>query len=322
MSVIVPAYNLGQCVIPCLKSILGQTYSNIEIIVVDDGSTDDTFTICRDVTASDRRVRLIHAEHKGLSSARNIGLDNAMGDYIMFVDGDDLLDARAIDYLVWLARRYSVPLVTCCYEKIRCREEYCGSVSGETQVVPGDELLRRMFLFDGVFGSAWAKLYAASLRPFLEFPEGQLFEDICAETNVFKNVDRACISSVRLYGYVMRPGSITNCKSYGDAHIEGMEQSIRAVREVVSDDCDLVKLASNYATCCQLRVASKIDPRECFNKAMAENFIEQTRRGCWVACKSSEIKATWRMRCALFAASPMLYKIVYRLYCRLVGRVC
>ena len=108
VSVIVPVYNIEPYLRKCLDSVLGQTYRNLEILVIDDGSTDASGTICDEYKSSDSRIRVLHQINKGLSEARNSGIDIATGDYILFVDGDDWIESNTVECL----------LQTC--EKKRC----------------------------------------------------------------------------------------------------------------------------------------------------------------------------------------------------------
>ena len=118
VSVIVPMYNLGSYACSCIRSLLVQTYANLEIIIVDDGSTDDTVELIESVVEADSRVKILHKINGGLSSARNFGVKHCTGEYIMFVDGDDVLDIRTIELLVEIALENDVSLVTCKYKKI------------------------------------------------------------------------------------------------------------------------------------------------------------------------------------------------------------
>lgn len=322
VSLVVPVYNLGRFVIPCLESLVGQSYDNLEIIVVDDGCTDDTPVICRNVLKDDPRAVVLRKTNGGLSSARNYGLARATGEFAMFVDGDDLLDSRAVGHLVSLARETGAKLVTCGYRKTGSAADFADdSEVGEYQVVSGEELLKMMLLLKGESGSACAKLYARELYPLLHFPEGQLFEDFGVEARLFAKIDKACVSGAELYGYVAREGSITTARRYGDAHLKGMEASMDSVREVASQIPSLHDALSCFEAFCSLRVASRLDLEKCADKARAAAYVKHARRRCRFASRSPLASKTWRIRCALFSTSPTLHNIIYRLYGRATGEV-
>lgn len=321
VSIVVPMYNVGDCAIACLRSLMGQTYRNVEIIVVDDGATDDTAAICARTIDGDGRARLVHKENGGLSSARNFGLANVTGDFVTFVDGDDVLDEWAVGHLVALAQETEALLVTCECKKIDSTEDFGGQEVGYGKVVSGDELLRMMLLLDGESGSACGKLYAKELFPLLAFPEGQLFEDFGVEATVFSSIDKVCISSAELYGYLTREGSITTDKKYGDKHLDGMKASLSVVRDVVVDKQELEDAFTCFEAFCSLRVASRLDPSKCANKERAKDCISEARKRCRAVASSPLASRTWRIRCRLFAISPALHNFAYCLYGKLTGKV-
>lgn len=321
VSIVVPMYNVGECAAACLRSLMGQTYKNIEILVVDDGATDDTADICVRTIADDDRVKLVHKENGGLSSARNFGLACATGDFVTFVDGDDVLDERAVGHMVALAQKSGVSLVTCEYKKIDSTEDFGCQEIGEGKIVSGDELLGMLLLLNGESGSACAKLYARELFPLLAFPEGQLFEDFGVEATVFSSVDKACISGTELYGYLAREGSITTNKKYEDKHLIGMESSLSVVRALVSNKPELNEAFMCFEAFCSLRVASRLDLSKCDDKMRARAYISDARKRCRVVSRSPLVSKVWRMRCRLFAFSPVLHNAVYCLYGKLTGKV-
>lgn len=321
VSIVVPMYNVGECAAACLRSLMGQTYKNIEIVVVDDGATDDTADICARTIADDDRVKFVHKENGGLSSARNFGLARATGDFVTFVDGDDVLDKWAVGHMVALAQKTGVPLVTCDYEKINTTEGFECQEFGESRVVSGDELLEMMLRLNGEPGSAWGKLYSRELVPLLAFPIGQLFEDFGVEATIFAHIDKACVSGSKLYGYLARDGSITTVKRYGDKHLDGMESSLSVVRGVVNSKPALKDAFSCFEAFCSLRVASRLDLSKCVDKERAKAYIAEARKCCRIASSNPLSSKTWQMRCKLFAFSPLLHNLAYRLYGKLTGKV-
>src|SRR5699024_4494271 len=118
ISVIVPVYNVEKYVRRCIDSICGQTYSNLEIILIDDGSTDSSGKICDEMAAKDGRISVIHQENKGLSQARNAGLDQAKGEYIAFVDSDDYLSLNMYECLLKSLKENNADVVRCAIKNV------------------------------------------------------------------------------------------------------------------------------------------------------------------------------------------------------------
>ena len=211
ISVIVPVYNVEEYLARCVDSVLAQTYENLEVILVDDGATDTSGAICDAYATKDSRVKVIHKENGGLSSARNTGLEAATGECIAFVDSDDWIEPDAYAHLLDLMEKYQVELV--------CGGRY--DVSGKTgqrtvglcprreEVISGEELAGRIFLWDGCDSSACDKLYHRSLLENFRYPEGKVCEDVPVTYKIVLQADRVAMSDKPFYNYYHRPGSIS-----------------------------------------------------------------------------------------------------------------
>lgn len=211
ISVIVPVYNVEEYLARCVDSVLAQTYENLEVILVDDGATDTSGAICDAYATKDSRVKVIHKENGGLSSARNTGLEAATGDCIAFADSDDWIEPDAYAHLLGLMEKHQVKLV--------CGGRY--DVSGKTgqrtvglcprreEVISGEELAGRIFLWDGCDSSACDKLYHRSLLENFRYPEGKVCEDVPVTYKIVLQADRVAMSDKPFYNYYHRPGSIS-----------------------------------------------------------------------------------------------------------------
>ena len=211
LSVIVPVYNVEEYLARCVDSILNQTYRNLEVILVDDGSPDSAGVICDRYAEMDSRVRVVHKENGGLSSARNTGLELARGEYITFVDSDDWIEPEGYTHLMELMDRWGVKLV--------CGGNY--DVDGATgartlalcpekeEVLSTEEFVGRMFLWQGFDSSACDKIYHRSLLENFRYPEGRVCEDVPVTYRIALSTDRAALSDQPFYNYFHHPGSIT-----------------------------------------------------------------------------------------------------------------
>ena len=207
ISVIVPVYNVEDYLIRCIKSITEQTYSNTEIILVDDGSTDNSGRICDEYAASDKRIRVIHQSNMGLSGARNTGIDNAIGRYIFFCDSDDYLQQDTLEKMIDRLKIDHADIVCCGIKKVRNGTEEtmtnaeCGRWSGHESVV-------QMMRNNNICSVAWNKLYKRSLFDGICFPVGIQNED---EATIYKPLYKSGIVSYMpdcLYMYYQREDSI------------------------------------------------------------------------------------------------------------------
>ena len=211
LSVIIPVYNVEEYLAKCVDSILNQSYTNLEVILVNDGSKDSSGSICDAFAQKDSRVRVIHKENGGLSSARNAGIEAAKGEYITFVDSDDWIEADAYAHLLELMQRYQVKLV--------CGGNYdvdgetgvktLGICPGKEELVTTEEFVGRMFKWQGCDSSACDKIYHKSLLENFRYPEGRVCEDVAVTYKIVLGTDRAVFSERPFYNYYHRPGSIT-----------------------------------------------------------------------------------------------------------------
>ena len=180
VSVIVPVYNVKNYLGRCVDSILSQTYSNLEVILVDDGASDGSGRICDDYAARDSRVRVIHKENGGLSSARNAGIDVARGVWLEFVDSDDWIEPDAVENMLSLALEENAELVIAGRWDVRAKtgEKRPGLCPKKREVVPAEEVVSRIFRWDNCDSSACDKLFARRLFREARFPMGVVTEDV------------------------------------------------------------------------------------------------------------------------------------------------
>lgn len=214
ISVIVAVYNIEKYIARCMESLCRQTYQDLEIIVVVDGSTDGSEQICREYARKDSRIRVIRQENKGLGGARNTGIEQAQGEYIAFVDGDDWVEPQMYETMVSLAQREQADLVACRYRCIYKDHETDGSTGNITVFSTPYAMLVQYLKEDEAYPiqhAAWNKLYT---RAFLEnerFPEGKWYEDIVFSAKVLCHVKKGVYVDTALYDYVCeREGSIMN----------------------------------------------------------------------------------------------------------------
>lgn len=211
ISVIVPVYKVEEYLARCVDSILGQTYRNLEILLVDDGSPDRCGVMCDEYGSRDSRIRVIHKENGGLSSARNAAIDVARGEYIGFVDSDDWIEPETYEALLDMALTEQVKLVCGGRYDVSSKtgEKIVGLCPPKREVISGEELCGRIFLWDNVDSAAWDKLYHRSLFREIRYPLGRICEDLPTTYRIALDAGRVGMLAKPLYNYYHRPGSIT-----------------------------------------------------------------------------------------------------------------
>ena len=225
ISVIVPVYNTKDYLFDCLSSLKNQTYKNLEILLIDDGSTDDSLKIIQKYQKLDSRARVLKKKNGGLSSARNLGLDHANGEYIFFLDSDDYLENDAIEYLYFLIKKTNSPLSMCSHYERKGNDKLKDFNNGggyKSQKLTVETALDRMLNEQGFTMSAWGKLYKTDLfkkhksLEKIRFPESKLHEDVGTTYKLLLRVNELNKNSRIVFGekpkyiYNIRKTSITN----------------------------------------------------------------------------------------------------------------
>lgn len=215
VSIIVPVYNVEKWLEQCVNSILAQTYKNFELILVDDGSTDNSGFICDSLANSDNRIKVFHKQNGGLSSARNYGLSHAGGGYIVFVDSDDMISPTLLESCLENISRTGSDIVEYQYSSIDEKgnpHPYSGSLNDfqRDMRLSADDALRLLFK-GNIEPYAWAFMAKRSLYEnpvVIRFPEGKIFEDAATTYKLFARANQISLLTEKLYLYRQRSNSI------------------------------------------------------------------------------------------------------------------
>ena len=208
LSIIVPVYKVENYLPKCIDSILAQTFTDFELILVEDGSPDNCPALCDAAAAKDARIRVLHQKNGGLSAARNAGLDAARGVWIGFVDSDDYIAPEMYEALYHAVQSTGADLALCDYAEVDEAGASCPQmhVSLAQQVFTGRDLLKNAT--DSTIQPAWNKLYHRAVFALLRYPEGKLNEDLFLIPEVCLQIQKAVVVPKALYYYVQRGGSI------------------------------------------------------------------------------------------------------------------
>lgn len=206
ISVIIPVYNVENYLGSCLESVVRQTYKNLEIILVDDGSTDSSGELCETYKNKDSRIWVIHQDNKGLAGARNTGIDRARGKYLFFVDSDDFIDSMALEKLMELINKTSADIAvgqyTICYEEKEIRKtEYTGAY----KMYSAEEALSKLNDWRNEettsLITAWGTLYKKDVFEGIRYPIGKWHEDEFVTHKVLARAEKICVLEDSIYFY-------------------------------------------------------------------------------------------------------------------------
>lgn len=297
ISIIVPVYKVELYLERCIRSITSQTYKNLEIILVDDGSPDRCGEICEALVQSDSRIRVYHKENGGLSDARNFGVERASGKYIAFIDSDDYIATNYIEYLLNLLNKHNAD-IACCYNTqtygdtadYRTNDE----ISNEC-LLTGKEACRKLFgdLYS-VLVTACGKLYRSDIAKKYPFPVGKIHEDEATTCKYYYEADKVAVGNKCLYAYYQNPKSIMHIDSFAlhpDA-IWAFEHRAKFFEE--HNEKKLAKIAWNALYNCYVRDSIQSQGR-------SDYYIKTFDKG-----KKLDIKT--RLEVKLYQISPYIYR--------------
>ena len=287
ISIIVPVYNVEKYLPKCIESICRQTYTDLEIILVDDGSPDESGRICEEYAAKDKRIKVIHKQNGGLSDARNAGLDIAKGDYIQFVDSDDYIHPKMTEILYRNLTDYQAD-VSICNFVVQGEEAGPASMDKDSmeqtiECFEGREVMDQLQKKNTVTVIAWNKLYKASLFENLRYEKGRLHEDEYLIHHLLDRVNVSVYTDAELYYYVQHAGSITgkvNSKRVKDAYeaylerLAFMKQKEYAYMELCTKKHILYHIFRYYRFLGKTDLELKKQMRESFKMIMEEPGME------------------------------------------------
>jgi len=212
ISVIVPIYQVEDYLIECLDSIINQEYTNLEIILVDDGSKDKCPEICDDYELKDNRIKVIHKPNGGLSDARNAGLEIAKGKYICFVDSDDVLNKSFVSILYDNIKDTGADISICDFLSMKSMSEISdNNITNNFKLYTKEEILNEFYKKQSLrLVLAWNKLYKRKIWKNIRYPKGKVHEDEFVIHHILDNINKLVISDSKLYYYRQRENSITS----------------------------------------------------------------------------------------------------------------
>lgn len=320
VSVIIPVFNTRPYLVEALDSIVHQTYENLEIILIDDGSSDGSGEICDRYAAVDKRILVVHQENKGLSSARNTGLNLMHGDVVAFLDSDDAYHVSFIENMLEVLVRKSADLVICGYMICDSVGSLGDHSKGRIRPLISEGVYDRVttlrsLVNESINVSAWNKMYRRELWSDIRYPDGHIYEDTDTTFRIIDRCHTICVVNEQLYYYRIRPGCITDtCLliSIPDLNLayDHFESFISKNIPVVFTEEQLrLKRQSRLNRMIFCYVRSKRDEKTISREDLRRQIIEL---GNEVGIESISLKN--RMLFRMISCCPQFLKITYPVY--------
>lgn len=303
VSVIIPVYNVEKYLCRCIESILKQTYQNLEIILVDDGSSDRCPQICDEYSAKDERIIVCHEINKGVAAARNMALELSTGQYLTFVDGDDFIAPDYIECLYHILKLAAVDISLCGSRNIE--EDNSDNLSvwktGEAEKIDASgilffqrkEALRALMYQIPFDASPWGKMFKKELFDSIRFPEGCWYEDFAVMPRVFERAERFAFYPYDGYGYVQRKQS-TTLEEFSDKKMQLIEVAEANERFISERYPELLPAVYSRVVRANLHIYSQIPLNlqyRNYRKQVRKNVRRRRRRVLMDRCARKGTKA-------------------------------
>ena len=281
ITVIVPIYKVEKYLNKCVNSIIDQTYKNLEIILVDDGSPDNCGAICDDYAKKDSRIKVVHKENGGLSDARNAGYEFANGEYVCFIDSDDYISKDFIQVLYETMARENSDIVEC--DIVRFNEdEEVGTVEATSQVVTYDtvEAMENLIEEKDFHQHVWNKLYKSDIALTVKFEKGKLNEDEFWTYQVFGKAKRVSKVTDKMYYYLQRKTSIMG-QNFSLRRLDALEAKMERQQYIDRNFPELTTCAKvNFFGSCVYFGQCSIKFMQGKDKKQAKHIVKKYADGC------------------------------------------
>ncbi len=319
ITVIVPVFRVENYLNRCVDSILCQTYRNIEIILVDDGSDDACPKICDDYATLDSRVKVIHQKNGGLSDARNTGIAIANGEYLTFIDSDDFVDKDYVEVLYNAIIENHADISICAYQAVYDTGAVLSQATGNIMVLNPKETLEKMLYQEDFNVSTWAKMYKRKLFDHIRFPKGKIFEDSYTTYKLVLNSDIIACDMQSKYNYMIRSNSIltSHFSKQKLLLVDAYEEMGQAILEKYPDLNKAVLRGNAYARISTLRQMMNCKPRlQKIEKDYRHYILEH--RG--ELLRDARVPRRDKLAIIILLFGMSIFKFSWRLYCRFTGR--
>lgn len=314
ISIIIPIYNVEDYLSACIESIMKQTYNNLEIILVDDGSPDSSPEICDRYEKIDNRIKVIHQKNKGLSGARNTGINVSKGKYLIFVDSDDTVESSMAEELYKCLKKYNCKMAACNRNYVfEDGTTICKTKDKINTVFEFDEAIKEMNKFYFFDMSAWAKIYDRELFAEIRFPQGKLSEDYFVMYKLIDLAQKVGYTSLPLYNYLQRTSSISRNKKINHDFIEAARNQMKYLDQKYPELKEMAHTAYASANLTVYDFYLK-NGVKCPKDKMKE-FKNEVKKNIQYVRNNKDISKAKRIQLELFIKSSILYKwtfIVYR----------
>lgn len=324
ISIIVPAYNVENYIAKTLESLCQQSYKDIEIIVVNDGSTDNTLQTITDIAKNDSRIKVFDKENGGVTSARLYGIEQSSGDWIAFCDGDDTVEPSMYERLITNAEKYKADISHCGYNMVF--PSRIVPYHGTNQIIEQDNKKGLCDLIDGsiVEPGLWNKLFSKDLiNSFIKSNvmdySIKINEDVLMNYYLFKLSKKSVFEDICLYNYVVRDNSAANI-SIKEHHLSDPLKVLEIIFEDTKSDNPINCIAKKRQLNNLINIATRqISENRALIKKYQKSSRKQLRKTYFNNMKNFEFSKFFKIKLTIATLMPDIFKIIHIIYSKLTG---
>ena len=309
ITIVVPVYNVKKNLRDCIESLLFQTYHNLEILLIDDGSTDGSEKLIDDYAKSDKRIKAIHQKNQGLSGARNTGIENATGDYVTFVDSDDRIEPNMIKGLYEALIDSHSGIAICSFKEIYPNGKTKGfNRNYPKQVFTTEQALTNMLQENGFMLSSTMKLFPTNYFKDIEFPVGKLHEDVGTTYKLILKAKRVVFIPNEYYIYIHHDNSIINQK-FDNRKFDLIELTDQMCNDIDSRYPKLKNITNERRIRARFSILRQIP----LNNPKTESLITYLKNHQEYIINNPEATKTDKFAIKLALLNPKLFQIAYKI---------
>ena len=325
ISVVIPVYKVEEYIKRCIDSIITQTYENLEIILVDDGSPDNCPKICDEYAKKDKRVKVIHKENGGLSDARNAGIDIASGKYITFVDSDDYVTSDYVEYMYNILKKYDSQMATCQTLRVNSKDTEIKKIANnfqeEIELMTARDLFYNILFAKKSDVSAYSKLYKIELFDEIRYPKGVVYEDTATTYKLIEKCDKISVGNKECYLYCARPGSISKMKGFNKNEVDYIRNTDEMLKHLKNKYPDLEKAIKRYELYSNFRILRLLIFTKPRDKEMEKEIFQKIKTNRREVFSYQDTPKRDKFAIVLSLFGIKLFKISWLLYCKVTKRI-
>ena len=309
ISIIIPIYNVEKYLERCINSIINQTYSNIEILLIDDGSTDSSPTICDNYQKKDNRIKVIHKQNGGLSDARNKGIEIATGEYLIFIDSDDYIEKNMVEVLYNDLIKNNADISICDYIKEYSDKKEIDNFDKKYFVISGNDKYNYLYNEYSIRTIvAWNKIYKKELFKEIRYEKGKVHEDEFIIHELLNKAKKISYVLEPLYHYIQRDNSITHSFNYKRFDkIEALDQRADFFQKNNMNNLYYETNRNIINSIASLNKKAKKYEKEYKNTNYYKNNIEKLKETSKIMLNNKKLKVKTRIKCIFCSLFPKLF---------------